>query len=116
MVLINTLASDLMIDKDKLIELTECFEEEYSFSRDQIDWLCENQERFCGPSSNPYEIRIDFSSIVIDMMAKTSELRQRVENLEILARVALPKESAELMRRETCPTGTCCGESSSQLL
>ncbi len=73
-----------MIDKDKLIEVCESYED--IFSREQIDWLCENQPKFINQGPKPYEVRIDFSPIVIDLLALITELKNRVENLEHFAK------------------------------
>lgn len=80
-----------MIDKDKLIESCEMTDSENRewtsfFTREQIDWLCENQHRFINQGPKPYEVRIDFSPVVIDILSLITELKNRVENLEHFAK------------------------------
>lgn len=69
-----------MIDKDKLIQFSE--EKELELSREQIDALVESASLFCGVFPKPYEVRIDFGPIVIDMLALITELKNRVKDLE----------------------------------
>lgn len=87
-----------MIDKDKLMDVLDAIEtdsEEFTpiLNREQIDWICENQEKFTNVAPKPYEIRIDFAPIVLDLLSLITELRNRVTRLE--TSLALARGTAE---------------------
>lgn len=84
-----------MIDKDKLIESLEG--EEIEITRDQIDWLCDNGEKYCGKFQKPYEINIDFGPIFIGIFAQLAEFSDKLKRLENQFQLSLiaPQETDE---------------------
>lgn len=73
-----------MIDKDKLIEFSETHS--LDLTREQIDTLVESSGQFCGSFPKPYEVRIDFSAIVIELLSLITDLRNRVDLLECFSK------------------------------
>lgn len=69
-----------MIDKDKLIEAVESSETE--LSRETIEWLVENAEKFTGKFAKPYEVCIDFGPLFIGIFTNINVLSEKVLVLE----------------------------------
>lgn len=101
-----------MIDKEKLIETIESSESE--ISREQIDWLCENADKYVGKFVKPYEISIDFGPLFVGIFAQLTDLASRLTLVEVLVKSiseAHQKESAESIESVADHTESDCAKS-----
>ena len=104
-----------MIYKVKLIEaLTDV---ETDISRDQIDWLCDNAEKFTGHFKKPYEISIDFGPIFVGIFSQMTYLSEKIQVLEAQLKplLAPQTESDESIAQDECHIVCDSSESSEKL-
>lgn len=102
-----------MIDKDKLIELAS--EKEIELTREQIDWLVDNAPSFVGKFQKPYEVTIDFSPFVIDLLAHINDVSIKVRTLENQINEALPPKTFESTSQERDPSDRDVSKSSAKI-